>query len=338
MIKKIFFLVAVLATFFIAQPLSAQFNFDNLDKSDPIRVYDKKNIIIQNLSITSLTGNALTLEACENVIVRNCYFGVSKGAGISIQRGVNITIENCFFSNNRFGVQAQDSRTIKVLNSQFLNVHGDESATVRGGNFIQYNQVNGEGNLIIGNKMEAFDGETDVEDLISIFASFGTANSPITIKNNILKGGGPSMGGGSIQTGDGNGAHIIVDSNLIYHPAGFGIAASGGNNIRITNNKIVLRPVPPSWHTGIYTANYSPQRGDCYNITVANNLVNYNATNGFSSPFIDNRQYPCSALSILNNNWLAPSSIFTLPSPLLSLKPEDYDRIRKESSIFNTLP
>lgn len=315
--------------------LLAQFNFSKLDKSAPILIFDKKNIVIQNLSFTSLTDNNLTIAACENVTIRNCYFGASKSHGISIQQSTNVKIENCFFANNKTSVHAQDSKQIKVLNNQFLNVHGDKTQQITGGNFIQFNQVSGEGNEISGNKCEAIDGETDAEDLFSIFHCNGTPSSPILIKNNILKGGGPSQGGGSIQTGDGGGSYILVDSNTIYHPAGFGIAASGGTNIVISNNKIILRPNPTTWHTAIYVADYS--QGDCNNITIKNNQVNYNLLNGFSSPFNNNQSagFTCSTVTLTNNLWTASLDIFTLPSMLLSIVSSEYDKIRAQHNLFN---
>ncbi len=126
--------------------------------------------------------------------------------------------------------------------------------------------------MIENNKGECWPGESHPEDLISIFKSKGTPESPILIRNNIFRGGGPSESGGGIMTGDNGGGNVIVENNILVDPGQYGIAASGGTHITIRNNKIFARPQKFT-NVGIYA--WAQAGADCMDIEIANNNINY---------------------------------------------------------------
>lgn len=154
---------------------------------------NKTNLVIENLRFTNPAGDNLRFNNCSNVIIRNCYFGNSSGEGVSMYGGSNITIERCLFSNNRTMIYAEKTTgNIKIINNQWVNADGPMPR----GQYVQLNTITGAGNLIEGNRGESWIGESYPADLISIYNSQGTVASPVTVRNNIFRGGGPMPSGG----------------------------------------------------------------------------------------------------------------------------------------------
>ncbi|WP_276502922.1 right-handed parallel beta-helix repeat-containing protein [Terrimonas pollutisoli] len=241
----------------------------SLPHSTPTTYKNVSNLIIENVQFTNPSGNNLVLINCTNVIIRNCYFGKSKEEAISIEKGSNITIEKNLFANNKSCVYSYNTTGgIVIRNNQFINVKGPHPRA----QYVQFNSCTGGGNVIENNKGECWPGESNPEDLISIFKSKGTPESPILIRNNIFRGGGPSESGGGIMTGDNGGGNIIVENNILVDPGQYGIAASGGSNIIIRNNKIFARPQKFT-NVGIYA--WAQAGADCNDIEIANNNINY---------------------------------------------------------------
>ncbi|HKZ67971.1 MAG TPA: right-handed parallel beta-helix repeat-containing protein [Chitinophagaceae bacterium] len=215
----------------------------SLPEGEPANYKNISNVIIENLQFTNKSGTNLLFINCKYITIRNCYFGRSGGEAIVLEECSNIRIEKCLFAYNLTGVYAASSSTIKVINNQFVNVRMREGGSARG-QFVQFNNVTGEGNEISNNKGENFPGESNPEDCISMFKSSGTATSPICINNNIFRGGGPSASGGGIVLGDHGGRFIIAENNTLLNPGQYGIAVAGGSNMTILNNKIYAKQQP----------------------------------------------------------------------------------------------
>jgi polygalacturonase len=245
-----------------------------LPLSDPKQYDDVNGLIIENLQFTNPAGDLLRLTNCTNVVIRNCYFSASYGEAIAINKGSNITIRNCLFANNRTGVYAEEATgNIKVINNQFVNPKGPYPR----GQYVQFNACTGSGNSIEGNKGECFIGESFPEDLVNLFSSQGTTESPITVRNNFFRGGGPSKSGGGIMAGDYQGGNILVENNRLLEPGQYGIAVAGGNNIAVKNNAVV--GTQRRWtNIGFYV--WSQSEGDCTNITFSGNRSNYISAEG----------------------------------------------------------
>ena len=245
----------------------------SLPKGVPTTYTNLSNLLIEGLQFTNKSGNNLVFKNCKNITIRNCYFGLSSEEAISIELGSGITIENNLFANNKGGVYALRTKgSVVIRNNQFINTKGP----LPRGQYIQLDACSGAGNIIENNKGESWPGESDPEDLISLFKSRGTAESPILVRNNIFRGGGPSSSGGGIMTGDTDGGYVIVENNILVDPGQYGIAAAGGNNIIIRNNKVFGR----SQHftnVGIYV--WAQADAPCSDIEVSNNDINYTKGN-----------------------------------------------------------
>lgn len=254
-------------------PISQKVSYLSLPEGTPTTYTNVSNLIIEGLRFTNKSGNNLVFKNCKNITIRNCCFGSSSEEAISIEEGSHITMENNLFANNKGGVYAFKTKgSIIIRNNQFVNTKGP---TPRG-QYIQLDACTGAGNIIENNKGESWLGESDPEDLVSLFKSSGTEESPILVRNNIFRGGGPSSSGGGIMTGDTDGGYVIVENNILVDPGQYGIAAAGGKKIIIRNNKVFGR----SQHftnVGIYV--WAQAEVPCSEIEVSNNNVNYTKGN-----------------------------------------------------------
>lgn len=253
--------------------VSPKISYLSLPKGTPTTYTNLSGLTIEGLRYTNKSGSILVFKDCKNITIRNCYFGSSSGEAISIENGESITIENNLFANNKGGIYAlKTNGSLVIKNNQFINTKGP----VPRGQYIQLDACTGSGNIIENNKGESWPGESDPEDLISLFKSSGTEESPILVRNNIFRGGGPSSSGGGIMTGDTDGGYVTVENNILVDPGQYGIAAAGGKKIIIRNNKVFAR----SQHftnVGIYV--WAQADVPCSDIEVSNNQVNYTKGN-----------------------------------------------------------
>jgi len=300
---------------FCCQLAFSQTNYLKLPKSNPRIINGQSNLVIENLAFTNLTGNDLTILNSSNIIVRNCYFGVSKGIGVELENANNITIENCFFANNRSGVYATSCSGIKVINNQFINAQGPFPR----GQFVQFNTVTGAGNAVSGNRGECFRGESYAEDLVNMYRSNGTAQSPVSVKDNLFRGGGPSPSGGGLMSGDFDGGYVIVENNVLVFPGNYGIGIAGGNNITLKNNTVYSDRKP--WtNVGIYV--WAQQGASCSNITVTGNKSTWTHKDGFNNPFWDGGNCGTITWSGYNTNGQTLASM-NFPDQLITCVTED---------------
>ena len=254
-------------------------------------IYNQSNVIIENLRFENIDGIALNVKEGNDIIIRNCFFNKATEEAINIESSANITIENCLFNGVTTGVYAMQSQSIKIRNNQFVNVRQREGGGR--GQFVQFNGVTGEGNVIEDNRGENFPGESDPEDMISLFSSSGTAESPISISNNIFRGGGPSSSGGGIMTGDYGGSYQVVENNTLLDPGQYGIATAGGNNISLINNKIYAKQQSFT-NNPLYV--WAQAGVACSDINVQGNRVNWTnwkgeINNGWNSGNCDNTSF-----------------------------------------------
>ncbi len=292
-----------------------------LTKAAARNITNQSNVIIENLQFENIAGIVLNITGSNNITIRNCFFNKSTAEAINIEGSANITIDKCLFNGVITGVYALNSQTIKVNNSQFVNVK--RNASGGRGQCVQFNNVTGAGNEVNNNKGENFLGEGDPEDLISMYKSSGTAASPISIRNNIFRGGGPSASGGGIMLGDYGGSYQIAENNILLNPGQYGMAASGGNYIQILNNKIFAKQQYFS-NNPLYVANYSPTT--CGIITVKGNRVNWtdkdgNKNGGWNQGSCDNTSYEYGT-TITETELGVPSHLISMitPAELLAIR------------------
>lgn len=243
----------------------------SLPLSTAIIVSSKTNVVIENVRFENTASVSLYISGSSGITVRNCFFNKSGAEAIVIEGSKSVTIENCLFNGATCGVYATTSQGIKVINNQFVNMRMRADNSSRG-QFVQFNTVTGAGNEISGNKGENFTGESNPEDMISLYKSSGTSASPILIRNNKGRGGGPSLSGGGIVAGDYGGDYIRIENNQLVNPGNYGIAVAGGN-YNVLNNNRVYSDFHSYNNAGVII--WAQGGVSCSNVTYTNNHVNW---------------------------------------------------------------
>ncbi len=242
--------------------------------SEIINLNDAHNLVISNKSIVNAKDDCIKLTNCSNIHITACKFLNGSKRGIYLYNCHNIIIDFCSFSNTVTGVLADHCQGgIAVNHNQFLNMVGPVPA----GQYVQFNTVNGAGLSISYNKGENIFGKGKPEDCINLYKSNGTAESPIKVIGNWIRGGGPSGSGGGIMLGDNGGSYQIARDNILVDPGEYGMAIAGGSNISMINN-IVYGKSQPFTNVGLYVdaiGGYPVSHA-----TVKGNRINfYNAAN-----------------------------------------------------------
>lgn len=262
----------------------------SLPLSTAIVVSGKTNIVIENVRFENTASVSLYISSSSGITVKNCFFNKSASESIVVENSKNITIQNCLFNGATCGVYATTSQAVKVTNNQFVNMRMRADNSSRG-QFVQFNTVTGAGNEISENEGENFAGESNPEDMISLYKSSGTASSPILVKNNKGRGGGPSLSGGGIVAGDYGGDYIRIENNHLVNPGNYGIAVAGGN-YNVLNNNRVYSDFHSYNNAGVII--WAQGGVSCSNITYTNNHVNWPyKLGGLNNAFIEGN---CGAL------------------------------------------
>lgn len=252
-------------------------------KSDPIEYKNKNGIVIDGLEISATNEYCIVLWDCNNIIIKNCKFGpTTKMRAIYLYGCTDITIVDCTFENVQTGLLASLCKgNIKFEHNDVKNILGELKGGTKYANMVQFNDCSGAGNSISYNVCENLEGQSSVEDIINMFKSNGTPESPIRITNNWLRGGGPSPSGGGILLGDHGGSHQIAENNILVNPGQYGMGIAGGHNMTLRNNKIYSKKQSFT-NVGIVVNNWTPDKtGESYNITIDNNQVNWTHKDGY---------------------------------------------------------
>lgn len=251
-------------------------------KSNPIRYTGKSNFVIEGVEISSTNEDCIALYNCENVIIRNSKLGPSiSKRGVYLYGCKNITIEDCTFENVQLGLIASTSQGVKFEHNDVKNVVGMLNGGFEIGSMVQFIQVSGSGNSVSYNVCENIAGQSAPEDIINMFASHGTEKSPIVIKGNWIRGGGPSKTGGGINIGDYGGSYQIAEDNILVDVGQYGIGISGGKNMTLKNNKVYGKRQSFT-NVGMVVTNwYEKEAGASSNIVSENNQINYTHADGY---------------------------------------------------------
>ena len=252
--------------------------YRDIQKSAPIQHNGVSNIVIEGVEISNENSYAIVLYNSQNVTIRNSKFGPTPlKTAIYLYNCKNITIIDNTFNDVQSALVASTSQGIKFEYNDVTNVVGKLRGAKEVGVLAQFIQVTGAGNSVSYNVNENFPGQSDPEDLININQSSGTAQSPIVVKGNWIRGGGPSVSGGGINLGDLNGAYQVAEDNILVNPGQYGIAISGGHDMALKNNTVYAKR-DNFTNVGLIAVNW--YEGQAYNITVSGNKINYTNKDG----------------------------------------------------------
>ena len=255
-------------------------------RSGIISLNGAHHLIIAGKSIAGGAVPSISLYNCYHIRITGNKLFNSTNEGIHLYNCDHITVDHNYFTNVSTGVYAEQSIKggIVVAHNQFLNMQGPYPR----GQCVQFNKIRGPGNGITYNRCENIPGKSNPEDIISLYKSAGTAESPIIVKGNWIRGGGPSRSGGGIMLGDNGGSYQTAEDNVLVDPGQYGMAISGGDHNAIINNCIYARSQPFT-NVGLYVAGYNG--AVCTYSTVAGNKVrffdrNHHQNNAWMGPGI----------------------------------------------------
>ena len=153
-------------------------------KSGPIEFENRSNFVIEGVELSNIV-----LKNCHNVIIRNSKLGPTAKKAIYLYKSSNITVVDCEFEEVQTGLLAEYcTGNIKFEHNDVKNIQGERgNESVQ---MVQFVHLSGPGNSVSYNACENIAGESSVEDVISMYASNGTASSPIMVTYNWICAGG----------------------------------------------------------------------------------------------------------------------------------------------------
>ncbi|MGZ3944608.1 MAG: right-handed parallel beta-helix repeat-containing protein [Mucilaginibacter sp.] len=235
----------------------------------PAIVYHNRS----NITISGISTTSIRLMNCSNIKITNCKVGNTPGVGITISGCSNVSVSGTYLYNAASGVYAVDSQGINISGNFGLNMQGPFPR----GQFVQFDNVTGAGNRVDSNRFQNILGQSDAEDAISIYKSSGTANDPIQVNENQIRGGGPSDSGSGIMIGDGGGQYVTANRNTLVDPGQCGMGIAGGSNMTLSGNNIYGKQQSFT-NVGVYYWNQSRESSSA--ITISNNAINFTMHNG----------------------------------------------------------
>jgi Right handed beta helix region len=231
--------------------------------------------VIEGLVISNPDGDCVTVTRSTDIVIRDSVIGPCAGKAVTIRRSEGIRIEDSDLTDSAAGVYALDSQAVAITGNIFTNA---------GRNPVQFDKVDGPGNIVSNNEIHNEAGSSDTEDSINIYQSSGTETSPLLVEGNLVFNGGSSGSGSGILVGDNGGANLVVRGNVLINPGQAGIGVAGGRSIRVVDNTVFSESFPWS-NVGIYV--WDQYRTRCGEIEVSGNVVQWLNRDGAANPWHD---------------------------------------------------
>ena len=210
---------------------------------------------------------SIKLENCERITIRNGWLHDSDRIAVDVYRSREVRVEGCRIENVVNGVYAVESQSIAVVGNFVRNVRGPYPR----GQMVQFNNVTGPDNRVMLNYAINERGKSSPEDVINLYQSEGTKDSPILVEYNYLVGDprdgseDKSKSGSGIMLADCGGAYQLCRSNVILSAGQVGIGVAGGHDIHVMDNRIYGAKSNVS-NVGLYVWNQSEKPGGAVRI------------------------------------------------------------------------
>jgi Right handed beta helix region len=250
-----------------------------------------------NYSISTTSGNCVTMTGVNNVTFQNSRIGPCAGQGIDITgSSTNVKIYDSYIHVNNLAGACCDTRLgVKVQgNSSFVTIQGNviaynESNTrvqngahdvLIDGNFLlnprgpfprgQHLQIDQASNVTFTNNYTlssptGYLFAADQEDAISIYKSSGN-----NVTFNYINGG-DSPSGCALLNDDGSNNNNVND-NTVYNSGQCGVGIATGQNIQVQRNKVLnLTPISGAGDIGLYV--WNQYASACSNVSVVGNQI-----------------------------------------------------------------
>ncbi len=290
-------------------------NWASNDPNVPaITITTSKPVTIENSALrgpgdliltTNTTGFNLTVRNTSGYGTNPNVAGRSKGNFIHASQVAKLDMENNYIEGTAFGVYVDGysgsrsgDQTITIRANVGKNMDGRHSDGNNGymtsqndrswSHFAQINHINNVPGIDISwNQVIDEPYNSSVDDVINIYQSGGTADSPLNIHDNYIQGAYPNdpktdgySGGGIITDGgtdtqDNASAYVHMYGNQVVDTANYGLAISNGHDNEIYNNRVISAGVL-SDGTPIASQNVGVYISDTYGSNIANGTFHDN--------------------------------------------------------------
>jgi len=189
------------------------------------------------------TSHAITGTAIKDLTISNVEILEAGKRGIYIYQSTGVSVTDCVIENTSSSISIwQTDQNITIEDNYLKNTDRTGGGDQDAGNCVQLAFCRGANFSVQRNIMLNEEGQSTPEDAINLYECRGAASSWITIKDNKIRGGGPSPSGTTIIPTDfdpesaPNTGYVIVEDNVLYNTMQVGIG--GGDNTIIRGNKI----------------------------------------------------------------------------------------------------
>ena len=234
-------------------------------------------VVIENSVIRSWGDLIQVSAAVAHVTVRNNFgYGITPflanrhaGRFLEVDGFASVTVENNYLQGTA-GILLTDyegdhsaSQTVKVIGNVVRNIDG----RIRDGaggftndlnpdDYAQFVQIANSVDLrnaeIAWNEVVNNPWESQVEDVVSIYATTATADSPLLIHDNYIQGGYSAnpgadgeFSGGGIMLSDNGSAWVRAYDNQVLETTNYGIAITSGHDNLFYDNRIISSGLLP---------------------------------------------------------------------------------------------
>lgn len=227
-----------------------------------LSIKQAKNIVIRNVTLrncsTAPTGeipqkkiinivDSSEIRIVGSLLVDNASRSISNHDLIHIQNSSHVKLYNNEIRNVASNTGGDDggNRAVLITGSRTRNLIIDRNDFYSPGrNAVQISRARRITDIrITRNRIEGRRAwDSDFEDMINFFSTTGTPESPIVVRGNYMRNGGPSSSGTAIILGDGRDrlgtGYINVVKNVIVDPGHVGINVAGGFEFTVKHNII----------------------------------------------------------------------------------------------------
>jgi hypothetical protein len=275
-----------------------------------IRVATTEPVILDGCTLTG-AGNLIEAGEGANLVVRNCrgqgrvptVDQQAPGRFLDVYRPRRLVVEHNLFTQtsgivvNRWSTANQPGQTLTVRYNQARNIDGrwrNKQGSTRS-SFLILNTVQQVAGIEIAyNEVLNTPDQSLVEDNINLYNSSGTAQSPLHVHDNFVRGAYPCPATAATFTGTGlttdgdaktaaeASAFIEADHNQFVSTGNAAMNLAAGHNVYYHDNRAVTSGILPdgqrfnAGHAGLGIFNYYHQPAEVFfHNRMENNTVGY---------------------------------------------------------------
>lgn len=253
-------------------------HWESKDSNVPaVLIVTSEPVVIENSVIRSWGNLIETSNGVANVTVRNTFgYGITPflagrhaGRFLAVDGFSSVTAENNYLEGTS-GILISDyagdhssGQTVKVIGNVARNIDGRIRDGVGGftndpnvDDYAQFVQIANSVDLrnaeVAWNEVVNNPWESQVEDVISIYATTATPDSPLLIHDNYIQGAysanpgdDPVFSGGGIMLSDNGSAFVRAYNNQVLDTTNYGMSISSGHDNVFYNNRILAGGILP---------------------------------------------------------------------------------------------